>query len=85
MSDEGIVAGRTTLARMKSGQSGTIVEFKGGHGIARRLSALGLRPGKRITKTGSMFGRGPVTVRVGGTQIALGHGAADKIIVNLEK
>ena len=85
MSDGGNVGKIVTLARMKSGQSGVIIEFKGGHGIARRLSALGLRPGKRVTMTGSMFGRGPVSVRVGGTQIALGRGAADKVIVELEK
>lgn len=76
---------RTTLARMKSGQTGVIVEFNGGQGITNRLHALGLRPGNRVKKVGSMFAHGPVTIRVGTAEIALGYGAADKVIVELEK
>lgn len=74
----------TTVARMKSGQRAAVVEIVGGHGLVRRLQALGLRPGSRIRKVSSMFGRGPVTIQVGGTQIALGFGMADKIIVKLD-
>lgn len=74
----------TTAARMKAGKTGTIIEYKGGHGLSRRLDTLGLIPGKKVTKVSSMFGRGPVTLQVGRTQIALGYGAADKVIVELE-
>ena len=75
---------QTTAARMKAGQSGTVVEYKGGHGLSRRLSALGLRPGKKVTKVSSMFRRGPVTLQIGRTQIALGYSAADKVTIELE-
>ena len=75
---------QTTLARMKSGQTGTVVHIAGGHGLIRRLQALGIRPGKRITKVSSMFGRGPVTINVDRSQIALGFGMADKILVDLD-
>jgi ferrous iron transport protein A len=42
-------------------------------------------PGKRITKISSMLMRGPVTVEVDRTQVAVGFGMAGKIIVDLDK
>ena len=72
------------LSQMKAGQSGIVVQIQGGHGLINRLSALGIRPGKRITKGGSMFMRGPVTVQLGSAQVAIGFGMANKIIVELD-
>lgn len=74
----------TTVARMKSGERGTVLTIRGGHGLSRRLHALGVRPGKRVTKVGSMFMRGPVTIQIDNTQIALGFGMADKVVVELD-
>lgn len=73
-----------SVARMAAGQSGTVLQILGGYGLTQRLQALGVRPGKKITKISSMFGHGPVTVRVDDTQIAIGFGMADKIIVELD-
>ena len=73
-----------TLARMQTGQSGVVVQIQGGHGLVNRLNALGIRPGKRITKVGSMFMRGPVTIQVDRAQVAIGFGMANKIIVELD-
>jgi len=81
MPDEKLV----TLRQMNSGQSGKVVQVQGGHGMVNRLSALGIRPGKRITKVSSMLMRGPVTIQSGHTQLALGFGMANKIIVELER
>ncbi|PIU56399.1 MAG: hypothetical protein COS88_02920, partial [Chloroflexi bacterium CG07_land_8_20_14_0_80_51_10] len=48
-----------------------------------RLTALGIRPGKRITKLSSMLMHGPVTVELdAGHQVAIGFGMAGKIIVD---
>ena len=69
------------LSRMDAGQSGTVIQIEGGHGMVNRLSALGIRTGKRITKVSSMFMRGPVTIQVGNSQIAIGFGMAKRIIV----
>ena len=80
MSDRKLV----TLRQMQSGQSGKVVQIQGGFGLVNRLSALGIRPGKRITKVSSMLMRGPVTIQVGNTQVALGFGMANKIIVELD-
>ncbi len=73
-----------TINHMKAGQKGTVVEFLGGKGLARRLQSLGIRIGKKITNVSSMFMRGPVTVKVDGTQVAIGFGMAQKILVSLE-
>ena len=76
-------AEQITLDQMQSGQRGTVVQVQGGQGLEKRLSALGIRPGKMIAKLSSMFMRGPVTVRVDRVQIAIGFGMAKKITVEL--
>lgn len=76
---------QTTAAWMRSAQRGTVVQIVGGRGLVMRLEAMGIRPGKRITKVSSMFGHGPVTISVDSMQIAIGFGMADKIIVELDE
>jgi ferrous iron transport protein A len=70
-----------TLVEMERGQSGTVLQLKGGRGLVNRLNALGIRPGKKITKVSAMLMRGPVTFEVDRAQIAVGFGMAKKIIV----
>ena len=71
------------LTLLKAGQSGEVVQVQGGLGLVNRLSALGIRPGKRVTKVSSMLMRGPVTVQVDGAQVAMGFGMARRVIVGL--
>jgi len=75
---------QTTLARMQAGQSGVVVQIWGGYGMVNRLSALGIRLGKRITKVSSMVMRGPITIQIDTAQVAIGYGMANKIIVDLD-
>ena len=74
-----------TLAEMRTGQTGTVVGVLGGHGLIRRLDALGIRPGKKVTKISSTLFHGPVTLRVDNAQVAVGFGMARKIIVEVDK
>jgi len=74
-----------TLAQMRTGQTGTVVEVLGGHGLVRRLDALGIRPGKKVTKLSSTLFHGPVILRADSTQVAVGFGMARKIIVELDR
>jgi ferrous iron transport protein A len=76
--------GQTTLARMRAGQSGTVVQLQGGHGLVNRLNALGIMPGKRITKMSATLMRGPVTVEVDRVRVAIGFGMASRIVVQLD-
>ena len=71
------------LTRMRAGEKGMVVEIQGGFGLLRRLETLGIRPTVEIIKISAQFARGPVTVRVGNTQSALGFGMAAKIIIEL--
>ena len=73
-----------TLRQMWSGQSGIVANIEGGHGLVNRLNALGIRPGKRITKISSMLMRGPVTIQLDSAQVAIGFGMANKIIVKID-
>jgi ferrous iron transport protein A len=70
---------------MRTGQTGTVVGVMGGHGLIRRLDALGIRPGRKVTKLSSTLFSGPVILRVDNTQVAVGFGMARKIIVETDK
>ena len=74
-----------TLAQMRTGQTGTVVGVLGGLGLIRRLDALGIRPGRKVTKLSSTLFSGPVILRVDNTQVAVGFGMARKIIVEVDK
>jgi len=73
------------LTRIQAGESGVVAEIQGGHGMTQRVLAMGIRPGKRITKISSHFWRGPQTVQVDNAQIAIGFGMARRIIVEVER
>ncbi len=72
-----------SLNDMKTGQKGVVNTIQGGMGLLSRLGNLGVRPGVGITKVSSQFMRGPVTIKVGNTQIALGFGMATRIMVKI--
>jgi len=76
---------RKSLTDMKPGQSGILVEIRGGHGMIRRLDALGLRLCKQVRKVSSMLMRGPVVMEVDGFQVAIGYGMASLIIVEIKE
>ena len=82
---EGSPADRLSLAQMQAGQRGKIVEINGGYGLTRKLDALGIRAGRKITKISAQWMRGPVLVRQGNTQAALGFAMASKIVVELDR
>jgi len=76
---------QTYLTQMKVGSSGVVAGVDGGSQVTRRLEALGVRTGKRITKAGSHFWRGPVTVKVDNSVIAIGFGMAAKVLIEVEE
>jgi len=71
------------LTKLKTKQSAVVTTIDGGQSVLRRLEALGIRKGKKITKISSHFWRGPVTILAGKTKIAIGHGMAQKIKVRV--
>jgi len=73
-----------TLTGMRNGQTGKIIRVAGGFNVTERLAALGIRPGQHITRIGGMFLRGPVTIKIEKTQVAIGFGMAGKITIEPE-
>jgi ferrous iron transport protein A len=71
------------LNQLNAGESGTVTEIVGGKGMVSRLAAMGILPGKKVTKVSSMLFRGPVTLQVGRAHVAIGFGMAKKVIVEL--
>jgi ferrous iron transport protein A len=76
---------RIPLTDMGTGEMGTVVDFLGGRGLNNRLMSLGIRPGVKVNKVSSAFGRGPVVIQVGNAQTALGFGMSYKVIVEVER
>jgi len=76
---------KVDLTQLEEGESGVVVNIQGGYGLVRRLDSLGIRVGKKVTKVSSQFMRGPITLRVGNSHLALGFGMARKIFVRVVK
>jgi ferrous iron transport protein A len=72
------------LTQLEEGETGVVVDIQGGWGLVRRLDSLGIRMGKKVTKVSSQLMRGPVTVKIDNSQIAIGFGMARKILVERE-
>jgi len=71
------------LTEVASGETVSVAEIHGGHGVHRRLSALGIRPGVMVRKVSGSFVGGPVVLQAGATQTALGRGICAKIMVEV--
>jgi len=76
---------RIDLTQLKHGETGKIVEFAGGSNFIKKIESMGVRPGKSATKVSSHFWRGPQTIKIDRTQIAIGYGMARKIMVEVER
>jgi len=73
------------LTQVKPGEIGLIKELREGGDFARRIQSMGIREGKRLKKISSHFWRGPQTVEVDKTRVAIGFGMAKKIFIEVER
>jgi len=76
---------RVSIVEMKRGETGTVVDMQGGSGMTTRVQNMGIRIGKDIKKVDSHFWRGPQTVIVDKFQVAIGHGMASRIFVEVTR
>lgn len=76
--------GKISLIQMREDQKAKVVEISGGKGLQHRMMSMGIYPGREITKLSHFALRGPVTIRVSGSVLALSYGVAAKIIVETE-
>ena len=74
------------LSRIPTGSKGTVKELTGGHAFHSRVVSMGLTVGSNIEviqHTGRR--KGPTLIATGSTRLALGHGMAEKIMVEVKQ
>ena len=74
---------KISLVKLQENQKAKVVEIAGGEALKLRMMSMGVYPGKEITKLNNFALRGPVTVKIGRTVLAVGYGMASKILVEL--
>lgn len=70
-----------SLTDLKPGDTAEVISIRKGKGAQMRLLELGITPGTRITVVAAHPWRGPVVVRVGMLEVALGWGLASSVRV----
>ncbi len=73
-----------SLVQMKADQKGKVTEILGGANLQSKLMNLGVYPGKEVAKLSHIGLRGPVVIKSGRSILALGHGIALKIMIEIE-
>jgi len=73
------------LFQLAQGQSAQVVKLEGGAVFAQKLQNLGIREGVTIKKIRAVSAHGPIIIKAGRAEIALGKGMAAKIIVEEQK
>lgn len=79
------VTPKMTLDQVKPGKKVVVAEVAGGWEASGRLMSLGIGPGVELEVVSIHPFKGPVVVRLEGTQVALGRGIAKKIAVDEPK
>ena len=70
------------LTKLTVGQKAHIVDIAGGRLLLTRLSRMGIHKGIVLSMVSTpIIKRGPVVVSASGSQVAIGHGMAAKIMV----
>jgi ferrous iron transport protein A len=72
------------LTQLQAGKEARIIEISGGQRMLQKVESLGMRDGVKIKKVSSQMMRGPITVQIGNTRVAIGFGMAQKIFVSIE-
>jgi len=75
---------RFPLTRVTAGEKARVVEILGGQAMYHRLLGMGLRVGT-VVRRQNTDASGPVILSIGSTRLALGHGMAEKVIVEQVK
>ncbi|MFP3910241.1 MAG: ferrous iron transport protein A [Archaeoglobaceae archaeon] len=68
------------LSELGSGREGVVTRLEGGQGFRHRVETMGIRIGKRI-RVVAKHPWGPIVVDIGGCQVTMGRGMANKVIV----
>ena len=69
------------LTQIGQGKDVEIVDIKDCHRFREKVDSMGLRIGIRVRKVSGQLLNGPITIKIGNTKVAIGHGMAKKIMV----
>jgi Fe2+ transport system protein FeoA len=75
---------KISLVHIKANERAKVLEILGGSNLESKLLSMGVYKGKQVIKLSHIGLRGPVVIKSGRTILALGHGVAEKIIVERE-
>ncbi len=70
-----------TLLDLPVGVKAQVMSLRGGFGLQRHLSSLGITPGKIVQKITTQPMGGPIMIEVQGARIAIGRRMAGRVIV----
>lgn len=72
-----------SLLNIPCNQRAKVISIEGGRGLQRRLQVMGIRKHQTIRVLCRQPLRGPLTIEAGGTQMTIGRGMAQKILVEV--
>ena len=72
-----------SLAQLKAGNKAKVLNILGGGSLESKLMNMGIYKDKEVSKLSHIGLKGPVVIKVGRTILALGHGIAEKIQVEV--
>ncbi len=75
---------KISLVQIKANNKVRVLEILGGSNLESKLLSMGVYKGKPLIKLSHIGLRGPVVIKSGRSILALGHGVAEKIIVEQE-
>ena len=75
---------KISLVQIKADEKVKVLEILGGSNLESKLLSMGVYKGKPLTKLSHIGLRGPVVIKSGRSILALGHGVAEKVIVEKE-
>jgi ferrous iron transport protein A len=71
------------LTELHENQCARISTIHGGHGFLRKLHIMGIKEGQTIKVVSKQPFRGPLTIQVCGSQMTIGRGMAQRILVEV--
>lgn len=72
---------KVSLVQLKAGHKAKVLDILGGRSLENKLMSMGIYKDKEISKLSHIGLKGPVVIKVSRSILALGHGIAEKIIV----
>ena len=71
-----------SILHLPEKKKAVIKTINGGHGFQKKLHVMGIRTGQQIKVISRQPFKGPLTIEVCGSQMTLGRGMAEKILVD---